>query len=141
MGCDERAESRSAESRSAESPSAESRRGCRHGLEGLEGLEFCRFDGRWFDSCLRNACDRRLTPVADPRGRVVDPEAAGGYGTRGADSLAATVTAYLVGGPAVYGFLGWLADRWLGTAFLLPVGVVGGMALSLYIVWLRYGKP
>ncbi len=68
-------------------------------------------------------------------------EAAGGYGTRGADSLAATVTAYLVGGPAVYGFLGWLADRWLGTAFLLPVGVVGGMALSLYIVWLRYGKP
>ena len=37
--------------------------------------------------------------------------------------------------------LGWLADRWLGTGFLLPVGMLAGMALSLYVVWLRYGKP
>lgn len=82
---------------------------------------------------------RRRSPIRAVGSSMRD--AAGGYGTRGADSLAATVTAYLVGGPAVYGFLGWLADRWLGTGFLLPVGVIGGMALSLYIVWLRYGKP
>ena len=32
-----------------------------------------------------------------------------------------------------------LLDHWLGTAFLLPVGIVGGMALSLYLIWFRYG--
>ncbi|GAB3591314.1 hypothetical protein GCM10027446_08800 [Angustibacter peucedani] len=47
--------------------------------------------------------------------------------------------AYLLSGPLVYGGLGWLADRWLGTGFLLPVGLVGGMALSLYLIWFRYG--
>ncbi|GAB97767.1 MFS family permease [Kineosphaera limosa] len=59
----------------------------------------------------------------------------------GADRLGATVTAYLVTGPVLYALLGWLADRWLGTSFLLPAGLLGGMALSLYLVWLRYGKP
>lgn len=61
--------------------------------------------------------------------------------SHGADRLGATVTAYLISGPVVYAFLGWLADQWLGTRFLLPVGLLGGMALSLYVVWLRYGKP
>jgi hypothetical protein len=47
--------------------------------------------------------------------------------------------AYLLTGPLVYGGLGALLDRWLGTEFLLPVGIVGGMALSLYLIWFRYG--
>ena len=47
--------------------------------------------------------------------------------------------AYLLTGPLVYGGLGWLADSWLGTEFLLPVGIVGGMGLSLYLIWFRYG--
>ncbi len=46
--------------------------------------------------------------------------------------------AYLLSGPLVYGGLGWLVDRWLGTGFLLPVGLVAGMALSLYLIWFRY---
>ena len=29
---------------------------------------------------------------------------------------------YLVSGVAIYGFLGWLADRWLGTSFLVASG-------------------
>lgn len=28
---------------------------------------------------------------------------------------------YVVAGVAFYGFLGWLADRWLGTTFLVAV--------------------
>lgn len=47
--------------------------------------------------------------------------------------------AYLLSGPLVYGGLGALLDRWLGTGFLLPVGIVGGMALSVYLIWFRYG--
>lgn len=58
-----------------------------------------------------------------------------------ADRLGASVTAYLVTGPVLYAALGGLADRWLGTGFLLPVGLLAGMAMSLYVVWLRYGKP
>ena len=60
---------------------------------------------------------------------------------RGRDDSGPMVTAYLISGPVVYGALGWLADGWLGTGFLLPVGLLSGMAMSLYIVWLRYGKP
>jgi F0F1-type ATP synthase assembly protein I len=47
--------------------------------------------------------------------------------------------AYLLTGPLVYGGLGALADHWLGTSWLVGVGIVGGMALSLYLIWFRYG--
>ncbi|UTT66922.1 AtpZ/AtpI family protein [Janibacter sp. CX7] len=57
----------------------------------------------------------------------------------GSDAMAATVLAHLITGPILYGAIGWLLDRWLGTSFLVVVGVVGGMALSLYVIWLRYG--
>jgi F0F1-type ATP synthase assembly protein I len=51
-----------------------------------------------------------------------------------------TVLAYLITGPLLYGGLGWLADRWLGTTpWLVLVGILGGMALAVYIVWVRYG--
>jgi F0F1-type ATP synthase assembly protein I len=51
-----------------------------------------------------------------------------------------TVLAYLISGPLLYGGLGWLADRWLETTpWLVVVGIVGGMALAVYIVWVRYG--
>lgn len=48
--------------------------------------------------------------------------------------------AYLLSGPLLYGGAGWLLDQWLGTAFLLPLGIVGGMALSVYLIWFRYGS-
>ena len=33
-----------------------------------------------------------------------------------------------------------MLDRWLlHRTLLMPIGVVGGMALSIYVVWLRYG--
>ncbi|GAB3678041.1 hypothetical protein GCM10028814_10990 [Angustibacter aerolatus] len=47
--------------------------------------------------------------------------------------------AYLLAGPLLYGGLGWVADHFLGTGFLLPVGLVAGMGLAVYTVWLRYG--
>ena len=42
-------------------------------------------------------------------------------------------------GPAMFGAIGWGLDPWLGTSWLVAVGIVGGMALSLYLVWFRYG--
>jgi ATP synthase protein I len=49
-----------------------------------------------------------------------------------------TVFAYLLSGPLLYGGLGWLLDRWLGTSFITPLGVVGGMALAIYVIAVRY---
>ncbi len=46
---------------------------------------------------------------------------------------------YLLTGPLVYGGIGWLLDQWIGTNWLVGVGIVGGMALSLYLIWFRYG--
>jgi F0F1-type ATP synthase assembly protein I len=56
-----------------------------------------------------------------------------------ADTTSASVIAYLITGPALFGGLGILLDRWLGTGFLVVLGILGGMALSLYVIWLRYG--
>jgi ATP synthase protein I len=54
--------------------------------------------------------------------------------------LANAVLAYLLAGPAGFGLLGFGLDRWLGTVFLLPTGVMLGMAASMYVIWLRYGR-
>ncbi len=56
-----------------------------------------------------------------------------------AQSLATSVTAYLISGPVVFGGAGWGLDHWLDTGFFILIGLLGGMALSLYVIWLRYG--
>ena len=38
----------------------------------------------------------------------------------------------------MYGLAGWLLDQWLGTSFLLPVGIVLGAVLGVYLTWVRF---
>lgn len=45
---------------------------------------------------------------------------------------------YLVAGVAFYGFLGWLADLWLGTSFLVAVGILLGAGLGVFMTWSRF---
>ncbi|MGY1749692.1 hypothetical protein [Modestobacter sp. SYSU DS0511] len=40
---------------------------------------------------------------------------------------------------AVWGGVGWLLDRWLETIFFLPVGVVLGVTVAIYVVVKKYG--
>jgi Putative F0F1-ATPase subunit Ca2+/Mg2+ transporter len=49
------------------------------------------------------------------------------------------VVSYLISGPVMFGGIGWVLDRWLGTGFFVPAGILAGMAVSLYLVWVRYG--
>lgn len=42
-------------------------------------------------------------------------------------------------GLLLYGGAGWLLDRWLGTSWLLPLGILLGAALSFWTLWFRYG--
>lgn len=45
---------------------------------------------------------------------------------------------YLVSGVAFYGALGWGADRWLGTTFLVAIGILVGAALGLFLTFTRF---
>jgi ATP synthase protein I len=48
---------------------------------------------------------------------------------------------YILAGPLLYGGLGWVADHLLGTILFLPVGIVGGLALSIFVIYRRFGTP
>jgi F0F1-type ATP synthase assembly protein I len=47
---------------------------------------------------------------------------------------------YITSGVAVYGVLGWLADRWLGTSFLVAVGIILGAGLGIFMTFSRFNK-
>lgn len=47
---------------------------------------------------------------------------------------------YVVAGVFFYGLLGWLADRWLGTTFLVALGVVLGAGLGIFMTFTRFNK-
>jgi F0F1-type ATP synthase assembly protein I len=57
------------------------------------------------------------------------------------EAAAWTILSYLISGPLLYGGLGWLVDKWLGTTFFVVVGLLGGMALSIYVIYRRYVSP
>lgn len=89
-----------------------------------------------------SAEEPRRVPEEEPR-RV--PSTDGGYedekeGYARQTDLGTGVLAYLLAGPLTFGGIGWALDWWLDTTFLLPVGVVLGMTLAMYTIWLRYGK-
>lgn len=67
-----------------------------------------------------------LTPPAEEAPRGGDPWHAVGY---------------LVSGVAFYGLIGWALDRWLGTSFLVVVGILLGAGLGLYLTWSRFRPP
>lgn len=55
------------------------------------------------------------------------------------ESAAMNLISYLLAGLLVFGVPGWLLDRWLGTNWIVGVGIVLGMALAMLTIWARYG--
>jgi hypothetical protein len=47
---------------------------------------------------------------------------------------------YVVSGVAVYGLVGWALDRWLGTTFLVAIGILVGAAFGIYMTFARFNK-
>jgi ATP synthase protein I len=45
---------------------------------------------------------------------------------------------YITSGVFFYGAIGWALDRWLGTSFLVMVGILAGAGLGLYLTWVRF---
>ena len=60
-------------------------------------------------------------------------------GPRPETSMGTSVISYLLAGPILFGGLGWLAAERTGVEWLVAIGTLGGMALSVYVIWVRYG--
>lgn len=83
--------------------------------------------------------EKKRPPLYQPHGSDADAYE-GPSPTFQADAMGATIIAYLITGPMVFGGLGWLLATWLDLRFFIPVGVLIGMTLSIYTIWLRYGR-
>ena len=60
--------------------------------------------------------------------------------SRGADEGWAVLST-LISGFVVFGGIGWLLDRWWDTHLMVPIGLIVGMALSIYAVVMQFGRP
>ena len=47
---------------------------------------------------------------------------------------------YVASGVGVYGALGWLCDQWLGTTFLVAVGILLGACFGIYLTFARFSS-
>ncbi len=55
-------------------------------------------------------------------------------------NLGMQLLSYLIAGVLLYGALGWVGDHFLGTKFLLPVGILLGAGLAVYLIIKRVGS-
>jgi len=60
--------------------------------------------------------------------------------SKGADEGWAVLST-LISGFVIFGGIGWLLDRWWDTHLMVPIGVIVGMALSIYAVVMQFGRP
>lgn len=51
------------------------------------------------------------------------------------------VLSYVLSGILFYGGLGWAGAHFLGQVWMLPVGLILGLGLSLFLIIKRYGSP
>ena len=57
----------------------------------------------------------------------------------GGSDIVWSIIGTLVAGVLAWGAIGWLLDRWLGTEFLVAVGILVGAAGAFYLIVRRYG--
>lgn len=81
--------------------------------------------------------DAGSAPMTEQPERPQEPEHTPGMAAQ--TNIATDVIAYLIAGPLLFGGAGMLLDHVLNITFFVVVGLLLGMALSMYIIWLRYG--
>lgn len=47
---------------------------------------------------------------------------------------------YLIAGVFMYGAIGWGLDRWLGTTYLVALGILFGASLGIYMTFARFNR-
>ena len=58
----------------------------------------------------------------------------------GGGNAGLTILSYLFSGMLVYGGLGWLISHWTGISLIFPLGMLFGLALTIWLVIYRYGR-
>ena len=58
----------------------------------------------------------------------------------GGQNVGMTVFSYLLAGMLAYGGLGWLIAHWTGLSLIFPLGMLFGLALTIWLVIYRYGR-
>jgi hypothetical protein len=67
------------------------------------------------------------------------PRPAGGSRQGSGAETGYAVIGTLISGMAVWGGVGWLLDRWLDTKVFVPVGILLGISVAIYLVVARFG--
>ncbi|WP_030169444.1 hypothetical protein [Spirillospora albida] len=47
---------------------------------------------------------------------------------------------YLLSGMLIWGGLGWLLTKWTGWIGFTPIGLVIGIVLAIYLIYVKYGR-
>ena len=55
------------------------------------------------------------------------------------EAAAWNVLSYLLAGLLGFGLPAWFLDQWLGTTWIVLVGILLGMAVAMITIWFRYG--
>ena len=58
----------------------------------------------------------------------------------GGQNVGMTVFSYLLAGMLAYGGLGWMIAHWTGLSLIFPLGMLFGLALTIWLVIYRYGR-
>ena len=58
----------------------------------------------------------------------------------GGSDIVWSILGTLVAGVLAWGAIGWLLDRWLGTEFLVAIGILVGAAGAFYLIIRRSGS-
>ena len=77
--------------------------------------------------------------MTDQPGSAQDRSPGAKVGDAQGMNLGMQLLSYLISGVLLYGALGWVGDHFLGTKFLLPVGIIGGAGLAVYMIIKRVG--
>jgi ATP synthase protein I len=59
---------------------------------------------------------------------------------RSGEADAWSAFSYVLSGMLLWGGVGWFLSRWLDSQVPLALGLMGGTAGGLVLVWLRYGR-
>ncbi len=73
-------------------------------------------------------------------GRVAGPTADDASARALGLSTGWTVFSYLIAGMAAYGLIGWGIGKAVHAAWLFPIGMIVGLAISVAFIIYRYGR-
>lgn len=80
----------------------------------------------------------RVSPVMDRNAEPRTPSAPRTGNSGSEDGMG--VLSYVLAGVLFYGGIGWLLSRWLHQTWIIPVGMVVGLAAAVYLIVKRYGS-